>query len=183
MTTPSPLDIENAARRQEIADRFRSQFLEALALAEQALGPGWEPTGRHCLVDKLEEDRARKAGERPVPAATVITAEKDGVKRHFRADGVPTECASVEAGFGRMMTEPHPTLRLDWNGKELIPHRYSLHWGWFEPDYRPKSAEQLAASRAKREERAVEREAEAAPLFADLICEEGYIAKQKTRKI
>jgi hypothetical protein len=43
--------------------------------------------------------------------------------------------------------------------------------------YEPRTAEQLAAARVKREERAVEREAEKNPLFADQIRAEGHVPK------
>lgn len=179
---PSQLDIENAARRRDIANRFRREYEAALAIATSLFGSGWEPTGRHYLVDKVEEDHCRRTGEKPVPAATVISVRNAaGDKRHFRADGEPKECESVEAGFGEMLMEPHPTKRFTWAGKEITPHRYSLCWGWFEGNYRPQSAEQLAASREKRQAKAVETEAEASPLFADLIRAEGYTPKKRTR--
>jgi hypothetical protein len=178
---PSPLDIENAARRREIADRFRREYEDALSLATSLFGPGWEPTGKHFLLDRDHEADCRRTGQRPVPAATVITVRNaEGRKRHFRADGEPRECETVEAGFGEMLYEPHPTKRFTWNEKEIAPHRYSLCWGWFEPDYKPKSAEQLAAARERREEKAVEREAEGS-LFADIIRAEGYQPKRRGR--
>jgi hypothetical protein len=91
------------------------------------------------------------------------------------------EYDTPEAGFGDMMMEPHPTKGFEHRGQWCRIHRYSLCWGWFEPGYRPKSAEQLAAAREKRQERAVEKEAEGAPLFADLIREEGYVPGKRNR--
>lgn len=189
MTQPSQLDIENAARRQEIADKFRREFEDALALAEKLFGSGWEPTGRHYLVDKDDEERCRRTGEKPIPAATVISVKNAaGQKRHFRADGELRECESVEAGFGDMLMEPHPTKRFTWAGKEIAPHRYSLCWGWFEPDYRPKSADQLAAARAKREDKAerkwqeaVEKEASGS-LFPDWVREQAEEQRKGRRR-
>lgn len=181
MATPTELDIENARRRQDIADRFREEYDHATALAEQVLGEGWEPTGKHTLVDKADEDRCRGTGEKPVPAAVVLTARNAaGDKRHLRADGEPRECQSVIAGFGDMLTEPHPTMTIDVFGKTVAPHRYSLYWSGFEPGYRPQSADQLAAAREKREAKAVEKEAEGS-LFADLIRAEGYVPPKRKR--
>lgn len=180
MTRPVPtqLDIENAERRRALSDKFRSEYDDALALATSLFGTGWEPTGRHYLVEKDAEDEARRTGTRAQAAATVIAVRNAaGDKRHFRVETM-TECASVEAGFGAMLLEPHPTKRFTWAEKEITPHRYSLCWGWYEPGYKPKSADQLAAARAKREGRAVEREAEATPLFAAMIREEGFVPRK-----
>ena len=154
MTEPTHQDRENARRRQAIADNFRDQFEQALTLAEQVLGLGWEPTGYHYLVEKDAEDAARRTNTKPVPSATVISCRNAaGVKRHFRVETM-TECDTPEAGFGDMLMEPHPTKGFEHRGQWCRIHRYSLCWGWFEPDYRPQSAEQLAAARAKREEKA-----------------------------
>lgn len=59
-------------------------------------------------------------------------------------------------------------------------HRVSLCWGWFEADYRPQIAEQLAVASEKRQVRAVEKEAEGS-LLADLIREEGYVPKRRSQ--
>jgi hypothetical protein len=174
---PTHQERENARRRQEIADHFRNQFLEALALAEKVLGPGWEPTGFHTLVEKDEEDRARRTNTKPVPSAKVITAAKDGVKRHFRVETM-TECETPEAGFGEMLMEPHPTKGFEHRGQWCRIHRYSLCWGWYEPDYTPASAEKLAAAREKREDKAEAKfqkevdEAANSSLFPDWVREQ-----------
>lgn len=186
MTEPSHLDRENARRRQAIADHFRHQFLEALALAEQVLGPGWDPTGYHYLVEKDAEDVARRTNTKPVPAATVISCRNAaGENRHFRVETM-TECDTPEAGFGDMLMEPHPTKGFEHRGQWCRIHRYSLCWGWFEPNYRPQSADQLAAARDKREAKAeakwqaaVEEEA-AGSLFPDYVRERA--AEERNQK-
>ncbi len=186
MTAPSHQDRENARRRQEIADRFRDQFEQALSLAVQVLGPGWEPTGFHTLVEKDAEDAARRTNTKPVASATVISCQNaTGSKRHFRVETM-TECDSPEAGFGDMLMEPHPSKGFDHRGQWCRIHRYSLCWGWFEPDYRPQSAEQLAAAREKREQKAeakwqaaVEEEA-AGSLFPDYVRERA--AEERNQK-
>jgi hypothetical protein len=171
---PTPQDVANAELRASIAARFRAEYAEALALAESAFGPGWEPCGRHYLVDRDEEERARAAGDRARPAATVYTARKDGVKRYFTvADGKPVECPGYQEGFGAMLTEPDPKRGFEKDGRWHAVHRYSLYWAGYEPGYQPLTAEQLAAARERRELRAVEKEAEAHPLFADVIRAEG----------
>src|SRR5947209_8261614 len=106
----------------------------ALTLAEQVLGPGWEPTGYHYLVEKDAEDEARRTNTKPVPSATVISAAKDGEKRHFRVETM-TECDTPESGFGDMLLEPHPTKGFEHRGLWCRIHRYSLCWGWYEPGY------------------------------------------------
>ncbi len=113
----------------------------------------------------------RKTGRQPSPAATVYTVRHadTGGKHHFMlSDGTPVECVSMEAGFGPMLLEPHPTMRITVRGEIVAPHRYSLCWAGY-TTYRPKSAEQLAAARGKREGRVVERLAQEQPLFADQI--------------
>jgi hypothetical protein len=182
VTEPTPQDIENAERRAGIAAKFRAEYALAEALAISVFGPGWKPTGRYYLVEKDEEDRCRHTGEKPKPAATVISVENGkGEKRYFRADGTPRACASKEDGFGEMMLEKHPTKTFTVKGVEYPIHRYSLCWGWFEPSYRPASAEKLADMRAKREEKAVAKEAEG-NLFADMIREEGYVKPRRKGK-
>ncbi|WP_143393238.1 hypothetical protein [Fimbriiglobus ruber] len=148
---------------------------------ESVLGPGFVPVGRHYLVDHDEEERARKSGGRMASAATVITAEKDGVRRHVAVIGDETrECASYEEGFGVMLTEPDPTRGFTHKGQWCRVNRYSLYWAGYEPGYTPRTAEQLATAREKREAKAVEREAEG-NLFADAVREEGFIPKRRGR--
>jgi hypothetical protein len=60
------------------------------------------------------------------------------------------------------------------------PHKHAVYWAGYDPDCRPKSAEALAAARAKRQEKAVGKEA-AGSLFSDLIREEGYVPKGRKR--
>lgn len=172
MTQPTPLDIENARRRQEIADKFRREFEEAQALAEQVLGPGWEPHGRHDIIENEEADAARAQDRKPVPVATVISARKGPEERHFIVtEGVATECGRYDESFAKMLEEMHPT-------KSIFKHQ--VHWSGFEKGYAPRSAESLAKARTKRQERAVEKEADGS-LFADVIREEGYVPKRRAR--
>ena len=91
----------------------------------------------------------------------------------------PVECGGYEEGFGAMLTEPDPARWVEVNGKRHAVHRYSLYWAGYDADYQPRTAAQLAAARARREQRAIDHEAEGS-LFADLIREEGYVPK-KTR--
>lgn len=168
---PSARDEKNARMRQEIAERFEAEYLQCLAWAETAFGLGWEPSGRHYILDKAEEDRYRMTGERPTPEATVYTVKNaKGEQRHFSiVDGQAVEHASYKDGFGAMLDEPHPTMTIEVRGAHVHPHRYSLCWASIET-YSPKTAEQLATLRVSRERKKVEREVkkwtEEHPIFA-----------------
>lgn len=182
MTEPTRQDIYNAAARQAITDHFRAEYLAAFALAERAFGPGWLPQGRHFLVTHDEEDRARKEGGRAQPAAEVFTAERDGVRRHFTLkDGPPLECGAYQEGFGRLLFKSDPVRGFEKQGVFHHVHKHSLHWAGYEPDYRPQSAERLAAARGRRRQKALEKEAAGAPLFAEMILAEGYVKPGKPR--
>lgn len=120
-------DRENARVRQAIADVQERQWQECYLLARVAFGPGWEPSCRHFLVDKAEEDACRKSGEKPRAAATVYTVKKEGQKRHFSVeDGTVVEHDDYRPAFGPMLFEPHPTQTIEVRGQIVHPHRYSL---------------------------------------------------------
>ena len=172
---PTVQDTENARVRAEIATRLQAEYDQCGAWAEEAFGPGYKPSCRHFLLDKETEDHCRRTGERPIPAATVYTVRHEQTleKRHFvLRDDKPVAVDSMEAGFGAMLLEPHPTIRIEVGGEMVAPHRYSLCWAGYDT-YKPRSAEQLASDRQRREERKVERAAHEQPLFAEQIREEG----------
>ena len=183
MNEPSAQDIKNAATRAAIAARQAAEYDACLHLAEQAFGSGFVPSGRHYLVDHDEEERCRLSGARPLAAATVYSVRhKDtGERRHFTldAEGLPHECGSYQEGFGPMLMEPHPTRRIEVRGQVVAPGRYSLCWAGYDL-YVPRSAEQLAAARDRREQNALEREADDS-LFADQIRAEGPLRKNRGR--
>lgn len=182
MTEPTEQDLANAALRRTIADRFKAQFERARELVESVLGPGWEPTGRHYLVTHDEEERARRVGGTMTPAAGVFTAEKDGERRQVLVIGTDKcECSSYQEGFGAMLTEPDLARTIEVRGQMVHPHKHSLYWAGYETGYAPRTAEQLAAARVKREEKAVEKEAAENPLFADQIRAEGYVPRGRRR--
>jgi hypothetical protein len=53
------------------------------------------------------------------------------------------------------VNEPDPVGGFhDKDGKFYHVHKYSLYWGGYETEYAPRSTEQLAAAREKREEKA-----------------------------
>jgi hypothetical protein len=112
----------------------------------------------------------------------VFTVHNDaGDKRHFiLRDDEPVEVAGYEEGFGPMLLEPHPTQRIAVRRQMVAPHRYSLCWAPIET-YRPRSAESLVAARQRRHEKAVEREAEANPLFADQVRSGEWRPEKKSR--
>lgn len=182
--TPTHQDIENARRRRAIADRFRAEYERAEQVAVALFGPGWKPVGRHDLIGHAEAERCRRTGERLTPAASVFTADKDGTSRHFMlVGGQPREVAGYEDGFGTMLTEPDTERTIDVRGQTVHPHRYGLYWSGYDPDYNPKTAEQLAAARDRREQKAAAREQEeietlaAGSLFPDWVREQA--AQQK----
>lgn len=152
MTQPTDQDQRNASFRAALSAKFLQQFREHRALISPVLGEGWLPVGRHTLVTHAEEERARKAGEPCIPVATVITAEKDGIRRHVAVIGDQVrECASYREGFGAMLTEPDTERTIEVRGEQVHPHKHSLHWSGYETGYAPKSARELAVSRQKRE--------------------------------
>jgi len=153
VTEPTERDLANAARRQAIADRFQQEYDQVLRWAIKAFGKGWIPSGRYYLVDKDNEDRCRRTGERPTAAATLYTVTNCvGSKRHFTVDaeGNVTEHAGYKEAFGDMLLERHPTMTIEVQGQKVHPHRYSVCWAAIER-YEPRSAEQLAALRQSRE--------------------------------
>ena len=179
---PTEQDRENATRRAEIAARFQAEYDQCAAWTEQVFGPGYEPSCRHFLLDKEDEDRCRRTGERPTPASTVFTVRHadTGEKRHFvLRDGQPVKVASYEEGFGPMLLEPHPTRGFMHQGAFHHYHRYSLCWAPIET-YRPRPAESLAAARQKREANALAREAEG-NLFGEQILAEGPVQRKRAR--
>ena len=156
---PTVQDYENERVRREIAARQEAEYTACLTWATKVFGPGWHPSHKHFLIDKAEEARVRFTSEKPKAAATVFTVKNAiGEKRHFTVQhGEVQECESYEQGFGSMLHEPHPTMTIEVGGKTVHPHRYSLCFAPFELYY-PKSAEQLAASRAIREKNKKERD-------------------------
>jgi len=183
MTNPTAQDIENARIRQEIAARFQAEYNQCAAWAEQLFGTGYQPSHRHFLVDKEDEDRCRHTGERPTPAATVFSVRhiESGERRHFLIrDGKPVVVASYEEGFGPLLLELHPTLRIEVREQMVAPQRYSLCWSSIET-YKPRTAEELAAARQRREERKVEQDAESNPLFREQIRSGQWRPERKPR--
>jgi hypothetical protein len=182
MTEPTAQDYENAAVREAIAAKFEAEYRQVVAWADRIMGPGWEPVGRHYLVDKDEEQRARREGGPLKAAATVYTVSNGVRKRHFMIrDDKPVECAGYEEAFGPMLLEPHPTQRIEVRGEMVAPHRYSLCWAPIEM-YRPRRAEELAAMRERRQEKVVEREAQENPLFSNAIRSGEWRPRMKRRE-
>ena len=181
--SPTSQDIENARIRRQIAERQGQEYEECLRWAVEAFGSGWEPSGRHYLIEKDEEERARATGERPTAAAKVFTVKNAaGEKRYFTVvNGRAVEHASHEAAFGDMLLELHPTRGFEHRGKFCRIQRYILCWGSFEL-YHPKTAVQLAKARARREERAIEKAAQDNPLFAEQIRARELGLTKKPRK-
>jgi hypothetical protein len=112
VSEPTEQDRQNAELRAGIASRERAKYGLAHALAVSVLGPGWTPTGRHYLATHDEAERARREGRPMRPVAEVITAERNGEKRHVRViDGKADEVPGWREGFGALMDEPDPNVR------------------------------------------------------------------------
>lgn len=179
MPEPTQQDIANAQLRQAIADRQRAEYALAESYAVSLFGAGWEPSGRHMLVSHAEAHAARTENRPMKPAATVYTASKGNDRRHFVVEnGHAREVASYAEGFGPMLLEEDPATAFTWKGETRHLHRYGLYWAGYESGYTPRTAEQLAAARERREQKAVEKEAEGS-LFADLIRAEGYVTPKR----
>ncbi len=184
MTEPTAQDVANAARRQEIATRQAEEYGRVLAWAMGKFGRGWTPSGRYYLVDKDDEDQARKTGERPKAAATCFIVKNCvGRKRYFTVDdaGIVTEHPGYKEAFGDMLLDSHPTQRIEVKGQMVAPHRYSLCWAAIEL-YNPKSVEELQSLRVSRERGKVEREKKAFAADFPLLDQAGIRPEEVVRK-
>lgn len=189
MTDPQPTDRDrqNYAIRKIIADKFRREWVEALGYAMSLFSPGYEPTGRHSLVTHAESERARREGGRAVAAMSVITAKNAaGDARHFVVEnGTAREVPGWKEAFGPMLTEPDPERTIEVRGESVHPHRYELHWSGFEPGYEPRTPEQLAEAREKREVKAEAKDAAEleeiarGSLFPDWVREQGKSGRKR----
>lgn len=179
---PTPQEIDNARIRQEIAARQAEAYAEAERLALAALGPGWKPWMKLSLLDS---DYHKTGKSHPV--ATVYKVYR-GEKRlsenamYIRRmpDGEIKHADSYEPLFGELLHEAHPTRTIEIKGRHVPCPRYSVGWSALEL-YEPRSAEELAAARVKREQRAIKNEAQENPLFAEQI-RSGQCRPEKKRR-
>jgi hypothetical protein len=167
---PTPQDIENARVRRQIADRQAEEYAEAERLALEALGPGWIPWMKLTLIDS---DHHRTGNTEPAATAYKVCRgenrlTENSVYLRRMPDGQVVYADRYEPLFGELLQEPHPTRTLEVRGQQVPCPRYSLCWSALER-YEPRSAEQLAAARVKRQQRAIEKEAQEHPLFAEQI--------------
>src|ERR1700722_4431131 len=182
MHEPTAQDLENAARRAEIAARQNDAYAEAQRLALATLGPGWKPWMKLCLIDADH----RKTGDTTSIATVykVYRGEERVTERSMfirrMPDGGVEKADSYEPLFGELLEEKHPTRTIEAKGQQVPVSRYELVWGALEL-YHPRSAEALAAAREKREERAVERDVEENPLFAAQIRGGEWRPEKKSR--
>ena len=180
--SPTHQETENARIRQGIADRQAEEYADAERLALEALGPGWTPWMKLSLLDS---DYHRTGNTQPVATAYKVYRGEKRLSEHAvylrrMPDGQVRQADSYEPLFGELLHEPHPTRTLEVRGRHVPCPRYSLCWSALDL-YEPRSAEQLAAARAKREQRATERKAEENPLFAEQI-RSGEWRPEKQRK-
>lgn len=170
---PTALDLANAATRQAIAERQNAEYQHCLLLALRSLGPGWRPWMKLVLI---ESDYHQKRDRPPVIGATCFKVYRGEQKltENSRfviqdADGTVRHAARYEDFFGALLTEKHPTYKLEIRGQQVSAPRWSVCWSAIEL-YRPMSSEQLAALRVSRErgkaERAEQNFREENPLLA-----------------
>ena len=170
MTEPTAQDIANAERRAEIAARMAAEYEEAEQLAEQALGPGYQPW---MALRLIPSDHRQTGDTRAV--ATVFKVYRGEQKltensmyvRRFD-DGTVRAADNYEELFGDLLAEKHPTRTVDVKGEKVPVGKYELCWSALEL-YTPQSATALAARRQTREQNAIKKLATEHPLFAEDI--------------
>jgi hypothetical protein len=180
---PTEHDRRNAETRRQIAERQLAEYTEALKLALGTLGPGWTPWMKLVLIDS---DHRRTGNTEPVAIAYKIYRGEEkrsdnSVYLRRMPDDTVRKADNYEDLFGELLHEPHPTQTLELLHGQVVPApRWTLCWSALEL-YNPKSAEELAEARVRREERAVEKQAEANPLFAEQIKAGEYRVEKKPR--
>jgi hypothetical protein len=127
---PTEGDRENYRRRQEIADRQNAAYQEAYLLALGVLGPGWTPWMVLSLIDSGYHQGADRT-----PVATAFKVyrgeqrfSENSVYLRKLDDGTVLKADKYEELFGDLLTEPHPTRRMEIKGEMIAPPRYSLVW-------------------------------------------------------
>jgi hypothetical protein len=168
--SPTHKEIENARLRREIARHQAEEYAEAERLALVALGPGWTPWMKLYLLNSNGP-----GGETSEPVAIAYKLyrgdqrlSENSVYVRRMPDGRVLQAERYEPLFGDLLFEPHPTRTVEVGGKPAPCPRYNLYWSALER-YAPRSAEQLAAARVKREQRAIDRQATVNPLFKEQI--------------
>ena len=177
---PTSQEIENARIRREIAARQAEEYAEAERLALAALGPGWKPWMKLSVIDS---DHRSNGNNEPAAIAYKVyrgeerlTANSAYVRR--MPDGQVLHADRYEEVFGELLHGPHPTRTLEVGGEHVPCPHYHVYWSSVER-YEPRSAEQLAAGRVKRKQRAIAKEVKENPLFADQIREEELQSEQQ----
>jgi hypothetical protein len=184
MTIPSPQDIQNAATRRAIADHQAAEYAGCMKLALGFLGPGWTPWMKIVLIDS----DYHKPGVSREPVATAYKVYRgeeklteNSVYLRKTPDGTVRKADNCEELFGDLLTEPHPTRKLELFHGQVVPApRWTICWSALEL-YEPRNAQQLAEAREHREERKMDKEAAENPLFADQILAREWRPEKKPR--
>lgn len=152
--SPTQRDVENARRRQEIAQKQNEKYLRCQLLALSALGPGYTPWMKLSL---LESDHHRHPdspvvggvaykvyrGEERLTENSVFLMEKDGKVLKAR---------NPEELFGDLLQEKHKSYGFEKDGTWTAFSRWSICWAALEL-YNPKNARTTCSpSRKPREE-------------------------------
>jgi hypothetical protein len=157
-TPPLPTDQErrNSAVRAVIAARQQAEWQACVALAEQALGPGWQPWMKLSLIPT---DHRQTGDDTPVAVAYKVRRGRGDNRdvRYVRAGDGQVLCAErYEDVFGALLAEPHPTRTVAVKGQRVPVSKYELYWSPLER-YVPRSAEELALLRQGRQRKRQER--------------------------
>ncbi len=181
--SPTEQEIENARVRRQIAGRQAEEYAEVERLALEALGPGWTPWMKLSLIDS---DHHRNGNTEPVAIAYKVyqgeqRLSENAVFLRRMPDGEIRHASSYEPLFGELLREHHPEHTIEVKGQQVPCPHYTVYWSPLERS-RPRTAEQLAASRVKRERNKVERDAAANPLFAEQI-REGELKPERKRRM
>lgn len=156
-----------AQLRQTIAERQNGM----LAAAIEACGPDATAYGVHTIHDRtgLEPDRHVYCCRRPTHAGWQPKAELPPGLMPVGPWASPTDAYGVPMKY-KVPDDETRTYRTE--TRHLPVPRYYQTWAYLE-EYKPKEQWQLDEAQAKRQAKALEREAQDNPLFADQIRDEG----------
>jgi hypothetical protein len=167
-------DTSGIEARARVARESRERMAEAV----RACGPGATAYGVQVIEDRTGVEPIRRVYccRRPEHKGWQPTVEVD--PRDPANAMPPGPWASGQDAFGFVIAKDFGDLKA---GQVCRVSRYRTSLGQIEV-YDPASEEELAEARAKREAKAVEREAEALPLFAGQVKAEGFKLTRKRKR-
>jgi hypothetical protein len=154
---PTDKDRENFARRRVIATRQQAQLDQAARLA-RTLGVGWVPSMKLSLF--LAGDCNKPTGPddpAPVPVTVAYRVGRWVMGEHLvrfvreLPDGQVLASERYDDVFQGMLEEKDPERRMEIRGQKVPCKRFQLYWSSLDV-MEPRTAEELAALRASREQ-------------------------------